>query len=584
MADAVPRVAVLTVAAAAAAWAAGAIAGVDPDAPLPTSYAAALPAARVADAVAGVAMIVAGALACTQPRVRRLGLLVLLAGFAWFGPDWEGAAAAPAWLRSLGAVVAPFSLALVVHLGLSLPRGRIASRAARAAVAAAYAVAAVVSVGRALVRDPLLDLYCWRNCSDNVFLVHADPGVASALGDLRLWSVLVIGLGLAAVVARRLGSASEAARRVEAPLLVPVALVGVAEGVAALALLHTPLEDPARASFAAIFLARSFAFAALSIGLAWSVVRVARTRARIVRLSNELGEAPAPGTLRATLAAALADPRIEVLYPRAQGGLIDAEGLPAAAPGGGRAVAHITRRDRELALVLYDPALGDERELERALGSAARLALENEALRAEALAQLHDLRRSRARIVEAGDAERRRLERDLHDGAQQHLLALSYDLRLAQARAAHERDDALVARLGAAGGEAGAALEELRVIAHGIHPAILSEAGLAAALETLADEAPVAVELGEIEPHRQPPPVETTVFIAAGEAVEDAHRRGASFVAIAVVRDGGRVVVTADDDGAPRRSELEHLADRVGALGGTLAAGDRTLRAEIPCA
>ena len=501
MADEVPRVAVLAVVAAALAWAVGAIVAVDPGADPPTTYAAAFAAARVADLVAGLAMVLAGALACTQPRVRRLGLLVLLAGFAWFGPDWEGAADAPAALRSLGAVVAPFSLVLVLHLGLALPRGRLRSPAARTAVMAAYATAAVVSAGTALLRDPLLDLYCWRNCSDNVFLVHADPGSASALGNLRLWSVLAMALGLIALAAYRLLTATRPARRLEAPLLIPAALVGAAEGIYALGLLLTPLEEPQRGGFAVIFIARSLAFTALSLGLAWSIVRLARTRARVVRLSGELGEAPPPGRFREALAAALEDPGIEVFYPRpGSSRLIDADGLPARPPEGGRSVARITRRGRELALVVHDAALVDERELERALGSAARLALENEALRAEVLAQLARPARSRARASSKRATPNAAGSSAISTTARSSGCSRSPTTCGSRGPAPlSDGDGALAALLDAAGDETETALDELRELAHGIYPAILSEAGLGPALRTLADEAPVPVELGDVE-------------------------------------------------------------------------------------
>jgi hypothetical protein len=303
MADALiaaaPRAAALAVAAAGLALAVGAIVAVDPATEPATTYAAAFPAARVADAVAGLGMVLAGAFACLQATARRLGLLLLLACLAWFGADWDGALDAPALLRSVGALAAPFSLVLVLHLVLSLPGGHIRSPAARASV---------VSVARALVRDPLLDLYCWRNCGDNAFLIHAYPGAARALGDLWLWAALAIGLGLIAFAAHRLLTASGPARRVAAPLLVPAVLVGAAETAYAAAVLRTPLEDPERAGFAAIFLARSFAFTALAAGLAWNVLRVPRTRARVARLASELGEAPPPGKLREALVAALAIP------------------------------------------------------------------------------------------------------------------------------------------------------------------------------------------------------------------------------------------------------------------------------------
>jgi signal transduction histidine kinase len=273
-----------------------------------------------------------------------------------------------------------------------------------------------------------------------------------------------------------------------------------------------------------------------------------------------------------------------VVYPRSDSEqLIDAHGREAALSTGGRAVARIIRGDRTRALVVHDPALVDEPELERALGSTARLAVENEALRAEALAQLEELKASRARIVEAGDAARRGLERNLHDGAQQRLLALSYDLRLANAAARAEHDEALVAVLDAAGDDTASALDELRELAQGIHPAILAEAGLAPALQTLADEAPLPVELGNVVPERQTAAIETTAYVTVSEAIEDANRRRATFLGVRFDRENGRLVITAVDDGAPRSTRLVSLADRVGALGGSLDVAATTLRAELPC-
>jgi signal transduction histidine kinase len=576
------RLALLASAAVVLAWAVAAVLAVDPGAELLTTYAAALPAARVADIAAGIGVLVAGALAATQPQLQRLGLLAMLAGLAWFGADWEGAQDGPELLRSLGAVVSPFALPLVFHLALAAPSGRLASPTVRAAVLAAYGITAVVSIGRALFRDPLLDLYCWRNCRDNAFLVDAHPGVASTLGDLWLWSALAIAVALIAFGVLRLLASTGPARRVLVPLLAPALLVGVSEAAYAIALLRTPLEDPERAGFASIYLTRSVSYTLLALGLVWTVLRVPRARARVARLASDLGEAPPPGTLRDALARALGDPGIRVLYPRGDSGeLIDEDGRPAELPPPGRAVARITRGDRSLALVLHDPALVDEPELARALGSAAKLSVENEALRAEALGQLHELKTSRARIVATGDAARRRLERDLHDGAQQRLLALSYELRLARAAAAD--DSELAGLLDAAAGETATALEELRELAQGIYPAILTEAGLGPALATLADEAPLPVELGDIAPERQPPAAETTAYVVVAEAIEDAALRAATFLAADVRRHEGRLVVAIQDDGAPRAAAPVHLSDRVGALAGRLEAGANTLHAEIPC-
>jgi signal transduction histidine kinase len=550
------------------------------------TYAAASTAAHAADLAAGLGLLAAGLLGWVEPRTRRLGVLALLAGIAWFGPDWEGWDGRSPLVRSLGAVVTPFFLALLFHLVLALPLGRLRSWSTRGLVVAAYAVAAFVSLGRALFRDPFLDPYCWRNCLYNSFLVHADPGLARALDDVWVRTTLAIGLLLVLIGAGRLLTASGPARRVLLPTLVPGVLAGAGASAYAVALLHTPLEDPRSAGFSSIFLAFSLSVAVLALGLARGVLGTRRTRAAVSRLASELGEAPPPGTLRDTLALAVGDPALEVAYwlPGAQR-LVDGRGRPVEAPvpGHGRAATPIVRDGRPVALVVHDAALLEGPALEREIGSAARLAVDNERLQAEVLAQLEDLRASRARIVETGDAERRRLERDLHDGAQQRLLALSYDLRLARATAEADGDPELVTLLAAAGDEAQTALGELRELAHGIYPAILAEAGLGPALATLADEATLPVDLGEAPLERYPGPVETAAYLTISEASDDAVGRGASFVSADLRREGSRLVVTVLDDGVARSSALVRVADRIGALGGTLEVEATTLRAVIPC-
>ncbi len=194
---------------------------------------------------------------------------------------------------------------------------------------------------------------------------------------------------------------------------------------------------------------------------------------------------------------------------------VDAEGRPVHEPAAGaRATTPIVRNGEPVAVVIHDRALPGAQELEREIGAAARLAVDNERLRAETLAQLEDLRSSRARIVEAGDSARRRIERDLHDGAQQRLLTLSYELRLARAAAEAAGDIRLAAELAASSEEVQAALEELRELAHGIYPVILTEAGLGPALETLADGAPLPVEVGKLPGERFPAAVERAAYVA----------------------------------------------------------------------
>ena len=417
--------------------------------------------------------------------------------------------------------------------------------------------------------------------------MHADQGVARVIGTGWHYAALGIGLLLVASACWRWHIASGTARRVLWSLLLPAVLVGAAEAAYAVALLRTRVESPTGTTFSSIFLARSLALVALALGLTCEVVRTRRTRAAVARLANELGEAPPPGKLRETLAGVLGDPALDVAYwlPRSQR-FVDASGRARSAPvaGQGRALTPILREGRTVAVVIHDAATVDGSRLQQEIGGAARLAVENERLQAEVLAQLADLRASRVRIVELGDAARQRIERNLHDGAQQRMLALSYELRLAHAAAVSDADPALEAMLGAACDEAQATLNDLRGLAHGIYPAILAEAGLGPALATLAAGAPIPVELAEVADERLPAAVESAAYVVVSEAVVDGTARHATFVAVTATRTADRLVIDVHDDGQARDAGLVHVADRVGALGGTVQLGGTDVRAEIPCA
>ncbi len=228
----------------------------------------------------------------------------------------------------------------------------------------------------------------------------------------------------------------------------------------------------------------------------------------------------------------------------------------------------------------------------RAVGAAAALTLENERLDAELRARVDELHTSRARIVTAGYAERRRLERDLHDGAQQRLMALGINLRLARDLIASDAEAA--ALLDASLEELNEATRELRELARGIHPAALTERGLQTALNGLALRSPVPVELVETPAERLPTSVESAVYFVVAEALTNAARYAqARQVKVTVGRSNGHVDVRVSDDGVggadpAQGSGLRGLSDRVAALDGRLdlwsPTGDgTTVRARIPC-
>jgi signal transduction histidine kinase len=261
------------------------------------------------------------------------------------------------------------------------------------------------------------------------------------------------------------------------------------------------------------------------------------------------------------------------------------------ATGSGRTISELRLQDRRGAAIARDSSLEDPKP-ERGVRSAAALAQENERLDAELRAHVNQLRASRARMVEAGLAERRRLERDLHDGAQQRLVSLVLGLRMIEKRL---DEDPASARglLKMVGSELEAALRELRELARGTHPAVLSDRGLDAALETLASRAPLPVELETTIAERLPEPVELTLYFVVSEALTNVAKHAhASHANVRAARHNGRVVVEVSDDGVgsadpAKGSGLSGLADRLSALDGKLEVrsepGQGTvLRAEIP--
>jgi signal transduction histidine kinase len=532
----------------------------------PTAYAGASTLAAAAGLVAGIGLLGAGSAVWLARGRDRAALLLVLIGVAWFAPDWVGWEEGPSIVRSVGAVVAPFLPALLLDLTATVAGGRVA----RLTSNAVYAGTAVVSVGRALFRDPLLDPRCWSNCTDNVFLVDADRGIARALDAALPRAALATGILVFCFSVRRAVAASPTARRAGVPLLAALAVAGAAEAAYGLALILDPEETAGRAAFRGLYIAAGGALSLVALAVFWTIAHARQRRSAVARLAADLQAAPAAGALAAALGRSLGDPRLDVAYPVGDR-LVDGDGRPVTADG--RTATPLVRAGRTVAVLLHERDAVQHEELERELGSAARLAIENERLRAEVLSRLDDLRASRVRIVETADAERRRLERDLHDGAQQQLLALSYELR----RALSEADDELTSTLRAGVDEVQAALEELRELAHGIHPAILTEAGLAVALRTLADTAPVPLDIVSCTDERFPAAAEATAYAVAVEVLEGAGEDG---IAVRAARVGDTLVVDAE---GPNVAPTIHLADRVGALGGTLAATPHGLRAEIPC-
>jgi signal transduction histidine kinase len=518
----------------------------------------------------------------------RFGALMVAVGFAYL----LGAliSSDDSVVFTVGVLLSSVYFVVFAHMLLAYPDGRLERPWHAKLLAAGYALAVI---------GPL-PMLLWgfderMNCGDcppSALLIEQNEtlrmvfnGVFSGIGV----ALVAIILG---ILVRRWRAATPPQRRALAPVLW--------SGVAMLALLGTALgTDAAGISRLTTFLGWSglVVFASVPwvflIGLARS--RVVRAEA-VSELLLRLGEAPGTGQLRCRLAEALGDRSLQlVFWLEDKQRWVDTEGRTVELPDPGdaaRAWTAVELEGRRVGAIVHDATLTEDPDTLRSVAAAAGLAMENERLHAQLRARVEELRTSRARIVEAGTKERRRLERNLHDGAQQRLVALSLTLRLAQARVSKDPEKA-EELLFAAQEELNLALGELRELARGIHPAILSDRGLQPALEALAGRAPIPVDLAELPRDRLPEPIEAAAYFVIAEALTNVVKYAhASQATVRISRHNGSAIVEVADDGVGgadpgRGSGLRGLVDRVAALDGQMRldspAGEGTrLRAEIP--
>ena len=415
--------------------------------------------------------------------------------------------------------------------------------------------------------------------------------VVLAVSDL---SLAVLTALLLWIVVTRWRHAAEPRRR----SLAPVALVGIVLLIVYMTgqTLKAMLPDPPLVLEVGFNLAILMALVLWPLAFLAGLARTRLDRSAVGDLAVQLSEALPPGRLEQVLARALHDPTLQLAYwlPD-RDAFVDAEGRPVELPatGGDRAVTILRHDGAPVAAMLHDAALDDDPALVRAVAATARMTIENERLQAAVRAQLEEVRASRARIVEFGDAERRRVERNLHDGAQQRLVNISLALGIARSQVGATSEQEMAVALDDAAAELRLALGELRELARGIHPVILSEAGLGPALVSLAERSPIPVTVADVPPERLPSRVEETAYYVASEALANAAKHAhATTVSISVRRLEGELLVEVDDDGVggadPDGSGLRGLADRVAALDGHLRVhspdgkGTR-ITAELPC-
>jgi signal transduction histidine kinase len=536
----------------------------------------------VLDLTVSAVTITSGLIVWHNRPGNRIGPLLVLAGFLWAIPGIRGYEEPVAF--GLGEFLEVGHGLVLGHVLFAYPTGRLPSRFSRTVVVLGYSIWLL-----SLVRVLTLDLSECPCPERNAFAIWDNPELSDGLYDTQNALIFAYALTGVATLATRWFRAGTAARRVYAPVLAAGFLF------AGVWVLNGAVQTLTGTEPDWVFFPPIFASIALPLSFLVGLLRSTLDRSAAGDLVVEVGTDPAPRNVQQALARRLHDPSIQLAYwlPE-RGSFADAAGkeveLP---PDGGPLVATLVERDgQRLAAIVHDRALLEEPGLVETVSATAGLLLENERLQAELRAQLAELRASRERIVRSGDEERRRLERDLHDGAQQRLLGLGMGLQLIRARVEPGSEaELLVEELEE---ELGHALQELRELARGIHPAVLTEQGLSAAVRALAERTPVPVRV-TVPDQPLPASVETAAYFVIAESLSNvAKYADARRAWVNVATENGSALVEVRDDGvgAARPADgsgLQGLADRVGALGGQLRVesppgGGTRVTAELPCA
>ena len=544
------------------------------------------PAERVlalAMVVMGCSFMACGLVAWSHRPGKRLGRLMVLMGGVWLvALASQIFLLTSGLLVTLGLLVLDGWVILLVFFLLSFPSGHLASRIDTLLVATYAFTAGPMAVAWLLFFD------FGPGLPENVLLVWPDADVADAIDTAQRVLFVSATFVVVAVLVARWRNASAPLRRG----LTPIVAGGAALLVSNVQLVLTKLT--AVETYAWVQTAMFVVLTLVPFAVLVDMLRARLARSAVGDLVLALHGSPAPEDLRDAIARALGDPSLQVAYWLPEyDTYADLDGRPVQLPSSPtRKTSVVDSTGAPVAALLHDPTLYEQPQLLDAVGATAGLALERARLHAELRAQIDELRGTRARILEAAQSERRRLERDLHDGAQQRLVTLALDLGMLERRLGDDPD----ARrsLEEARGELARSLEELRDLARGIHPAVVTGRGLATALEGLAVRAPVPVRLSVTVGSRPPEPVEVAAYFMVSECLTNVAKYAhASAVSVAVEQSNGDLVVEVTDDGVGGASGyggsgLRGLAERVEALGGhlhvTSPRGDGTrVRAEIPC-
>lgn len=492
--------------------------------------------------LSGVLFLVAGVVAAQRRPENRTGMLMVWTGIALFAEDIQLSGIPP--VHTGGMLLRAASTALVAHLVLAFPTGVLSGRRVRLLAGSAYVYSFVVVP---------LSVPFTQTLVPNLLLVRPVEPIASMANQLSL----IIAVAVVAVLVHRWLRTRPSLRHV----LTPVLLVSLVGGLTAVGAGVFYESDGLYRPFV---LGYQVSGVLLPLAFLSGVLRVRLGRTQVSRLVEALGQPVSDGQLRSLLAEALGDPRLRIGFRRADGAeLIDSDGRPLDVRGSRQVVTEVAHDGRPVAVLLHDSAVLDDDHVLRAVTSAAGLALENQRLHADLRAQLAEVRASRARIVLAEQAERARIERDLHDGLQAKLVAGLIELR----RAGHDE----------AADRLSEAITDLRRIAHGIRPAVLGEAGLLPALRALLRTSGIAAALSAAELPAAEPVREDTIYFVVAEALSNTLKHAsAQRFAVSVETRGDRLHLTIDDDGrggavSGLEGGLRGVRDRLLALGGNIS-------------
>jgi signal transduction histidine kinase len=562
-------------------------------APLGSGGVDALSTTTVLSVLVAWSFVVSGFIAWDRRPGNRIGALLVALGIAWTIGRLLGPPTTSSSLASTVGIVWRLTWTFgFVFLLVSFADGRVTRRVDRLLAGAVFVVTTPLQILWLLFEErpfggAVLGEGQVPGVPANAFLLWPDHDVAELIDTAQRAIFIGVTLALVAVFAVRWAGASPPLRRILTPVL--------AGGVAILVFAVVVAVDKVRTVPEPLWWSLLLAYAALPLALLASMLHARLARSAVADLLIELRASSVPASLRYALARALRDPSVSVAYwVPTRGSYVDTDGrsveLPLSDPA--RATTLVEREGKPIAAVVHDPALREDPELVDSVCAAAALALDNERLQAELRARLEELRASRARIVEATDAERRRIERNLHDGTQQRLVSIAMELGLAESRLSSDESEARPIIAGARR-DLLEALDDLRELSRGIHPGVLTERGLKRALKELAYRTPIPLDLDVKVEKRLPEQVEIAAYFVVCEALANVVKHaGATAASVRVDRSGDRAVVEVADDGIgcadANGSGVRGLADRVEALGGSLslvspAGAGTVVRVEIPC-